>query len=448
MADVLSEPSTFSPAVRAENILDYVLNENSTIESIRNGVGMSAVDGHTDVPVINPAAMRTKTRVLFVSTDPTLLAPGTELRDRLTSLNTVFDEVHMLVVETSWKKRVLTDKIADRVWVYGTTASHWWSVARAAEELVHEQLEFTAGFRIDIIVALDPFLAGYIAERLADRYERPFQVHVLNDIFSDSFMYSSRHAAWLRRLARHVLHSTRSVCVVSETVKEQVKKEFKHLSEPVLLPRFYDIKNALAKTDGPTIVPSKLARFKFVVLFVGTLDHDSTFYRAIDAARTMLRSPAIALVVIGDGPMKKEFKKRAEIFGVSEQIIFEPSSVDVVSYMRSAQLLIATDTTPESEEVIIKAAAAGLPILAARTELREDIFTDDINAFLCNKDDTIEFSQKLSKFLNNSAIRVQFAREARTTIKDRLHEDPEVFKLAYRDAIESVLAFTPLAALR
>ncbi len=442
MANEVRELSTTNPSARAENILDYVLNDNSTIETLRNGSQMTESTGQAISS--QPFSTRTKTRVLFVSTDTVLLTPNTELRDKLASLNTVFDEVHIMVIEVAGIKRVTSEKIADRVFVCSITTPHWWRVGKAAELLAREQLQFTDGFRADIVVALDPFLAGYAAKTLADTYTRPFQVHLLSDPFSDTFLYSHKHAKWLQRLARHVLSHTASVCVVSETIKDKVQKHFRHLREPVLLPRFYNIKDILAKTDSPTLIPPKLTRFKFVALYVGALNHDSTFYRAIDAARTMLRSPSIALVVIGDGPMKKEFQKRAEIFGIKEQIIFEPATVDVVSYMRTSHLLVCTDTTPESEEVVIKAAAVGLPLLLARTELREDIFTDDQNAFLCHKDDTIEFAQKLSKFLNNNAIRIQFSREARTTIKDRLHEDPEVFKIAYRDAIESVLATVPL----
>lgn len=448
MVPVATEPTTTPSVKQRENILDYVLNESSTLETLKSGDVIPAVDGRTQIPVVSANSVRMKTRVLFVATETDLLSPGTELREKLVSLNTVFDEIHILVVETAWKRRVTAEKVSDRVWIYSTTAPHWWSMTKAAETLVREQLEFTGGFRADIVVALDPFQAGYIAERIANRYARPFQVHVLSDIFSDAFTYAYRHAAWLRRLARHVLNGTRSVCVSSEVIQNQIKKHFKHLQEPVLLPRFYDIKSILAKNDELVVAPSKLARFKFIALFIGTLNHDSTLYRAIDAARTMLRSPAIALVVIGDGPMKKEFKKRAEIFGIGEQVIFEPASVDVTSYMRASHLLIVTDTTPESDEVVIRAAAIGLPILASRTDLRNEIFTDDQNAYLCQSDDTIEFAQKLSKFLNNNSVRIQFSREARMMVKDRLHEDPEIFKLAYRDAIESVLAFTPISALR
>jgi glycosyltransferase involved in cell wall biosynthesis len=99
---------------------------------------------------------------------------------------------------------------------------------------------------------------------------------------------------------------------------------------------------------------------------------------------------------------------------------------------------MCTDTTEASDEIFIKAAAAGLPILASETPLRTDLFIDGESAFLVPKEDTIGFSQKLVKFLNTNSLRVQFAHNARDIIKTRLHEDPEAYTQAYRDSIEAV----------
>jgi glycosyltransferase involved in cell wall biosynthesis len=105
------------------------------------------------------------------------------------------------------------------------------------------------------------------------------------------------------------------------------------------------------------------------------------------------------------------------------------------------------DITEASDEIVIKAAAAGLPIIAAKTELRNDLFVDGESAFLCNKDDTVEFSQKLVKFLNGNTLRTQFSENAREIVKTRLHEDPNAYKLAYRDAIEGAFADEELPSL-
>ena len=79
-------------------------------------------------------------------------------------------------------------------------------------------------------------------------------------------------------------------------------------------------------------------------------------------------------------------------------------------------------------------------MVAARTPLREDLFTDGESAFLCAPEDTLEYSQKLVKFLNSSSLRVQFRERARDIVRSRLQEDPEVYKTAYRNSIEAVYA--------
>jgi glycosyltransferase involved in cell wall biosynthesis len=444
MGTLVAPARPLQPAPHEEQMLEYLLNDDSTPAMLTTPPTASPEQAVGTVGGGATSVGRTRTRVLFVGTDPALLTPQTELRDKLISLSEVFDEVHIMVVGGYGRSQQKAEKIGDRAWLYIATAPHWWSATKAVQAVAAEQLQFTTGFRPDIVVALDPFIAGYAGQHIAEQYQRPFQLHLLHDYFSDSWRQTEKHASWLLRLAHRVLKQTESVCVTSEVLRDKIRQQFSHLSDPILLPRFYNIKSILELPGRTSVVkPAKLAHFKFVILFVGSLNHESTLYRVIDAARSVLRSPSIGLVVIGDGPMRKDFEKRAEIFGIKNQVVFEKPTVDVVSYMRAADLLICSDTTAESEEVVIKAAAVGLPLLLARTELRDELFVDDMTAYLCQPDDTIEFAQKLSKFLNNNGIRIQFSRDARQTVKDRLHEDPAVFKVAYRDAIESVLIARP-----
>lgn len=444
MSTLVAPPRPSQPAPHEEQILEYLLNDDSSAAML--SIPEPVVDGGVAQQPTSesPAPGQSRTRVLFIGTDPVLMTAHTELRDKLISLTAVFDEVHLMVVSSNSHIQQTTEKIGDRAWLYVVVAPHWWSVVKAVQRVATEQLQFSTGFRPDIVVALDPFIAGYAGQQLAEKYQRPFQLHLLHDYFTDIWKHTERHATWLLLLAHYVLKQTDSVCVTTESLREKIRQQFSHLSDPILLPRFYNIKSILELPGRTSVVkPAKLSHFKFIILYVGTLNHESTLFRVIDAARSVLRSPSIGLVVIGDGPMRRDFEQRAEIFGIKNQVVFEKSTIDVVSYMRAADILMCTDTTPESEEVVIKAAAVGLPILVARTELRSELFIDEATAFLCQPDDTIEFSQKLSKFLNTNAIRIQFSRDARQTVKDRLHEDPAVFKVAYRDAIESALIERP-----
>jgi glycosyltransferase involved in cell wall biosynthesis len=106
--------------------------------------------------------------------------------------------------------------------------------------------------------------------------------------------------------------------------------------------------------------------------------------------------------------------------------------------MQAADILLCTDTDEAGDETVIKAAASGLPVLVSKTPLRSDLFTDGIDAFLCDREDTVGFSQKLTKFLNTNALRIEFATNAKTIVETRLHEDPQMYKIAYRDSIEGI----------
>jgi glycosyltransferase involved in cell wall biosynthesis len=287
------------------------------------------------------------------------------------------------------------------------------------------------------VVALDPFESGLAGLLIAEKYDREFQVHITEDFYIPEFKAKSKSNAWRMRIASHVLKRTQSVRVSTEMIKTQIAKKFPKISDLALLPRHYDIQSILKATEekgSETAFP----QFSFVILFVGKLDHDSTLFRAMDASRSILTAKSIGMVVVGDGPNLKEFQKRAEILGIKEQMLFIKDSTALISYLKSANVLLVSDVTEASDETVIKAAAAGLPIIAAHTELRDDLFVDGESAFLCNKDDTVEFSEKLVKFLNANSLRMQFANNARDIIKTRLHEDPNAYKLAYRDSIERV----------
>ena len=97
------------------------------------------------------------------------------------------------------------------------------------------------------------------------------------------------------------------------------------------------------------------------------------------------------------------------------------------------------DTTPESEEIVLRAAAAGIPMILARTPMREDIFTDGESALMCAPDNIDEYSLKLNILMNDLPLRKHIAENAQQIIMTKFHEDPVRYKAAYRESIEEVL---------
>jgi glycosyltransferase involved in cell wall biosynthesis len=384
---------------------------------------------------------RDVTRVLFISRDESLLNPDQQSLDGYTNIADLFDEVHILILRPGIMTKTPVLRVGDNVWLYTATHHYWWLTWKAGFDLAENQLVFADGFRPDLIVARDPFESAFLAHLLGQRYKRPVQVHVLENYFSREF--KATEGSFLRRLlARYIISRSPSVRTITRALQDSLAKRFKIL-DLALLPRFNNYE-ALMKL-APTIdLRDKYKPFVFIMLYIGKLGHDSMFTKALDGARFGLRNPHLGMIVLGTGPAQKEFAERAEMLKIREQVVFEPRVQDIVPYLKSANVLIVPDVTPESEELVLQGAAAGIPMILAKTPIREDIFEDGQSALLCEPAVIDEYSLKLNILMNDLVLRRQLVEAAQDMIRSRFHENPEEYKKAYRESIEQVLFLAEL----
>lgn len=437
MADPQHKHSWIDPSKRAGFALDTIIESTSEEALARQELQTSIEDELRKAPVANVVSDRSQSRLLFVTRDLSVLQEGSVARLNMLNLSDTFSEIHILVLCESWQAKKGSERIAKNTWVYTTSTRFFIQQPFAALSVAHSQLQFADGFRPDIVIALDPFESGLCGLLIAEKYDRAFQVHVTEDMFAPDFLAKDDRNKLRMRIMKYVLKRTQSVRTVTLNLKTKLQKSFPHITDISLLPRHYDIKT-LMEIGASENATDPFPQYVFKVLFVGKLDHESTLFRALDASRSILVSKSIGFLVLGDGPNLKEFQERANILGIAQQVVFQKDQSKLIEYLAVADVLLCTDTTEGSDEIVIKAAAAGLPIVAARTPLREDLFVDGESAFLCDPEDTLDFSQKLVKFLNTNTLRTQFEENAKDIVKVRLEEDPAVYKLAYRTAIESV----------
>lgn len=422
----------------AEYVLDRIIDETSeeTVAKLASQVSVESERNRKGV-IEARESNRQLSRLVIITADQRVLDTSSQQYVFYLSLAPYFDELHIIVSVPLRASKKIVKRHGKNMWLYTTGHIAWYRAPFSVYRVAKEQLVFTEGFRPDFIVSTDVFEAGLGAYFVAKKFERPLQMHIQTLFWKKTFLTKSKQNKWRVRIARFLLKRAISVRTETREQLEFIQQKYPRIPDIAELPHHYDIATirATAAQSNPTDV---FPQFKFVVLFVGELNTKSTLFRAIDAARNLLRSPSIALVVIGDGPLRLEFMNRAKILGVEKQVIFKSPDVDVVQHMQSADILICTDTDEQSEETVIKAAAIGLPLLIAKTQLREDLFTDGIDAFLCDPTDVTEFTQKLGKFINTNGLRTQFSTGAKSVIENRLQENPEVFRKAYRDSLEGV----------
>ncbi len=420
-------------SVREATELQSVLSSQS--KKVEQKVSVEDALRHPRVAV--DTAGRTALRVLFISQDESLLNPDTQSLDGFINLALMFEEVHILILREGIRAKTPALRVAQNVWLYTATAKHWFLTPGAALDLAKEQLVFAAGFRPDLIVARDPFESAIVALKLKEWFGRPVQLHILEDFLAKDFSKKQRHNRWRKYLARFLVKKFSSIRVSTDAVCARIQKEFAP-KDLAVLPRYHNyhhVRQRVTRLD----LKGQYKQYVFLMVYAGDLSHTSDLFKAIDAARFVLRNPRVGLIVLGDGPAREECKRRAKLLGIEKQIIFEKQKTDLSPYVVSADLVLAPDQGDECDEYIFSAAAAGIPVVMTRTSHRTDVFEDGVSGFLVEPDDIQTFSARIGEVLNNVGLRKVIGEGAIDAVERKFQQDPQYYKHLYQTTIEDAL---------
>jgi glycosyltransferase involved in cell wall biosynthesis len=428
--------------VRQQQTLDYLLSEEKNAQKkAAAGPKVSIAEARQGDVHYEAESDRETTRLLVISQEIALLNQATQSLDGYLNMSDVFDEVHICVLQFGKPSRNPVLRVAANVWLYSVSAPTALTLLSATKDMIKQQLEFADGFRADLIVARDPFLSGYVALWASRVYERPAQLHIVEDFTQKKRFQKYEHPRLMSLLYSYVCKRFDSIRTTTDSLTQKMTAAYPRKTDIATLPRFHNF--AQLASGVPTInIKDKYRQFGFIILYIGALTFESKAFQAIDAARNLMRSPKVGLVVLGDGESRPEFIKRAELLGVASQVVFEKVTDDVLSYLKSADVLLVPDTDEASDELTIQGAAAGIPLVIADTPHRQDLFTVDQSALFFKQNDIMEMSNQMKRVLNDLGMRQQLVRSARDMVALKLHEDPLAYRLAYRDSIEMAL-FSP-----
>lgn len=201
--------SELSQVISSERKSQQKIIPKVTAEEAMSGASVLEFDSSRDV-----------TRVLFISRDTGLLNPTQQSLDGYVDLSDLFDEVHILILREGIPPKYPVLRVEDNVWLYTATAKAWWRTPSAGMEVVENELEFASGFRVDLIVARDPFESAYLANKLAEKYGRATQLHILDDYTSPEFIKKNKLSFWRLLLPKFTIPKFASVRTQTNTIQE------------------------------------------------------------------------------------------------------------------------------------------------------------------------------------------------------------------------------------
>ncbi len=399
-------------------------------------------DARSEALVLETESSRQYTRLLFLTSDETVLLEGSMSYAHIADLRKVFLEVHIVVLTVKKKaEETAAQRPFDNVWVYVTESTSWWKKGYDAYHTAITQLEFSGGFRADVIVADDLFQAGLAGVFLSKKYTRPLQVHVHEDFFDKEFIESQEHPSLYEWSTEYILNRVTSVRTKTEFQRQAVVHARKDLAPYTeLLPSYYNLE--VWKDFEPTVdLHQKYPQFKFIMLHISAMNNSSHSSEVIaGASRLLRRYQTLGLVVVGNGPLRSHLERQVIALGLKAQIVFEPMPNEVLSYMKSANVLLHLSDNGDEDDIILSAATVKLPLVGNLNGLAGKLFVDGESACLCDPADNRCISDSINMYLNENQERARFALTAYEIVFDRIEQDYGAYLELYRESIERSMA--------
>lgn len=215
-----------------------------------------------------------------------------------------------------------------------------------------------------------------------------------------------RHAL-ARRAARKIRHV---VALGSETRLNLLARGFREAQLEVIS-NGVDMERFRPGAGNP---PADLPVNGPVVVSVGRMVPAKGYDVLLDAWQDIVeRSPQGTLVLLGDGPLRRDLEQEVARRGLTGRVVFTGLRRDIPVWLAHAHAYVSSSLTEGMSNALLEAIASGLPVVATRVGGAEDVVTQGENGFLVAPGSARELSQALEQLLDDEGLRRTMGARAR-----------------------------------
>jgi len=136
--------------------------------------------------------------------------------------------------------------------------------------------------------------------------------------------------------------------------------------------------------------------------FIGRASAEKRLELFLEVARVVAsRFPETHFLVVGDGPLLSEMKKRALETGIGHKTVFTGSRDDVPALLAAMDLLVLTSSQEGLPNAVLEAMAAGRPVVATDVGGCRELIVEGITGFLADPEGPQELTEKVLRVLSS-----------------------------------------------
>jgi glycosyltransferase involved in cell wall biosynthesis len=174
-----------------------------------------------------------------------------------------------------------------------------------------------------------------------------------------------------------------------------------------------------------------------VVLYVGRLAEVKGVDRLLTVWASMPRSLDRILVIVGDGPLRKDLEAMVQRLDLRASVRFLGPQAEVAKFYGMADLFVLPSRSEGMSNALLEAMAAGVPSVASDVGGNREVVTDAESGFLVNWEDTAACASLLQALLADSCRRQTVGAAAKNRVREfALPRVAECYRQLYQGLLQ------------
>ena len=153
-------------------------------------------------------------------------------------------------------------------------------------------------------------------------------------------------------------------------------------------------------------------------------------HRVLFEAMTDPEVSALHLIVVGDGELRDDLRRRAEALGILGRVHFLGARRDLGNILAAADIFAMPSYWEGLPLSMVLAMGAGLPVVASRVAGIPEVVNDGVNGLLVDAGNSAQLARALATLVNDSRLRSRLGSAAKAFVLPRFGIDGYVASIA------------------
>jgi len=276
-------------------------------------------------------------------------------------------------------------------------------------------------FLPDIIHVHTPFSVGWEAVLIAKILKIPL-VGTHHTFYNHYLKHIKLDFEWMKKISwkitigfynRSNLILSPSKSLANELIREGLECPINVLQNSIDVKLFKPLKSSSDKEEIKKFFGVKNRS----ICYMGRLSYEKSIDQIIKAfALINKKMPELSLMIIGDGPERKNLEELAEDLKIRDSVIFTGSlfyNGDLVRSLQTNDLFVSASKSENMPLSVLEAMATGLPMVLVKEKGLAELIKEDASGIFAKTDDPADIAEKILFLLSSPELLNKFSQGSR-----------------------------------